>query len=327
MAGYQKSEASAIPYLIFYDENKKDDNGGYYVTNGRDKGIPVGQKLCKHFVRSEAGHSIVFIDEKTHRTILKNLNPDFRRAKKQQKCEWNFIKHFEQTANESGLYYTVKDLINFHTAVKSSPLVILSGLSGTGKSQLVWCYAKALGLEKESLKMIPVRPNWSDDSDLIGFVDSMHSVYRPDDAGFVNTLIEASKAENQDKLYLICFDEMNLARVEHYFSQFLSILEMPEQNRFLKLYAKEYETRLYNVDKYPSSVKIGNNLRFIGTVNMDESTFHFSDKVLDRANVIQLDLVPYTEWRVGDGEKAELEQTEPEQTENKVWSYKNTVSW
>ena len=200
--------------------------------------------------------------------------------------------------------------------------MILSGLSGTGKSQLVWCYAKALGLEKESLKMIPVRPNWSDDSDLIGFVDSMHSVYRPDDAGFVNTLIEASKAENQDKLYLICFDEMNLARVEHYFSQFLSILEMPEQNRFLKLYAKEYETRLYNVDKYPSSVKIGNNLRFIGTVNMDESTFHFSDKVLDRANVIQLDLVPYTEWRVGDGEKAELEQTEPEQTENKVWSYK-----
>lgn len=151
--------------------------------------------------------------------------------------------------------------------------------------------------------MIPVRPNWSDDSDLIGFVDSMHSVYRPDDAGFVNTLIEASKAENQDKLYLICFDEMNLARVEHYFSQFLSILEMPEQNRFLKLYAKEYETRLYNVDKYLSSVKIGNNLRFIGTVNMDESTFHFSDKVLDRANVIQLDLVPYTEWR-GRGEES-----------------------
>lgn len=322
VAGYQKSEASAIPYLIFYDKSTKDEDGEYYVTNGRDKGIPVGQKLCKHFVRSEAGHSIVFIDEKTHRTILKNLNPDFRRAKKQQKCEWNFIKHFEQTANGSGLYYTVKDLINFHTAVKSSPLVILSGLSGTGKSQLVWCYAKALGLEKESLKMIPVRPNWSDDSDLIGFVDSMHSVYRPDDAGFVNTLIEASKAENQDKLYLICFDEMNLARVEHYFSQFLSILEMPEQNRFLKLYAKEYETRLYNVDKYPSSVKIGNNLRFIGTVNMDESTFHFSDKVLDRANVIQLDLVPYTEWRVGDGKKAEPEQTEPGQTENEVWSYK-----
>lgn len=81
VAGYQKSEASAIPYLIFYDKSTKDEDGEYYVTNGRDKGIPVGQKLCKHFVRSEAGHSIVFIDEKTHRTILKNLNPDFRRAK------------------------------------------------------------------------------------------------------------------------------------------------------------------------------------------------------------------------------------------------------
>ena len=323
VAGYQESDASAIPYLIFYDKNTKDNNGGYYVTNGRDKGIPVGKMLCKYFVRAEDGHSVVFVDEKTHRIILKNLNPAFRRAKELQQCEWNFIKHFEQTANESGLYYTVKDLINFHTAVKSSPLVILSGLSGTGKSQLVWCYAKALGLSKESLKMIPVRPNWSDDSDLIGFIDSMHSVYRPDDAGFVNTLIEASKPENQDKLYLICFDEMNLARVEHYFSQFLSILEMPEQNRFLKLYAREYETRLYNVDKYPSSVKIGNNLRFIGTVNMDESTFHFSDKVLDRANVIQLDLVPYTEWGVKEKkQEAEPEQTELGQTENEVWSYK-----
>ncbi len=328
VAGYQESDASAIPYLIFYDKNTKDEDGEYYVTNGVDKGVPVGKMLCKYFVRAEDGRSVVFIDEKTHRIILRNLNPAFRRAKEHQQCEWNFIRHFEQTANEGGLYYTIKDLINFHTAVKSSPLVILSGLSGTGKSQLVWCYAKALGLEKESLKMIPVRPNWSDDSDLIGFVDSMHSVYRPDDAGFVNTLIEASKPENQDKLYLICFDEMNLARVEHYFSQFLSILEMPEQNRFLKLYAKEYETRLYNVDKYPSSVKIGNNLRFIGTVNMDESTFHFSDKVLDRANVIQLDLVPYTEWGVENKnqeaklEQTELGQTELEQAENEVWSYK-----
>lgn len=90
---------------------------------------------------------------------------------------------------------------------------------------------------------------------------------------------------------------LNLARVEHYFSQFLSILEMPEKSRILRLYASEYETRLYNSDKYKSTVKIGNNIRFIGTVNIDESTFHFSDKVLDRANVIKLNVIPYTEWK------------------------------
>ena len=96
-----------------------------------------------------------------------------------QDSEWEFIEHFEAVAKKDGLFYTKRDLINFHTAVKSSSLVILSGLSGTGKSQLVQCYAKALGLGDEGFHMIPVRPNWNDDSDLIGFVDSMHMVYRP----------------------------------------------------------------------------------------------------------------------------------------------------
>lgn len=72
---------------------------------------------------------------------------------------------------------------------------------------------------------------------------------------------------------------------------------MPEKSRILRLYASEYESRLYNSDKYKSTVKIGNNIRFIGTVNIDESTFHFSDKVLDRANIIKLNVIPYTEWR------------------------------
>ena len=228
-------------------------------------------------------------------------------------------------AKKDGLFYTKKDLINFHTAVKSSSLVILSGLSGTGKSQLVQCYAKALGLQEDAFHMIPVRPNWNDDSDLIGFVDSMHMVYRPSDTGFINILMEASQERNKNKLYIICFDEMNLARVEHYFSQFLSILEMPEKSRILRLYASEYETRLYNSDKYKSTVKIGNNIKFIGTVNIDESTFHFSDKVLDRANVIKLNVIPYTEWK-------DAEVTTKGET-IKEWSYdeyqklirKNTV--
>ena len=118
-----------------------------------------------------------------------------------QDDEWEFIEHFEAVAKKDGLFYTKKDLINFHAAVKSSSLVILSGLSGTGKSQLVQCYAKALGLIDDSFHMIPVRPNWNDDSDLIGFVDSMHMVYRPSDAGFINILMEACQERNKNKLY------------------------------------------------------------------------------------------------------------------------------
>ena len=75
---------------------------------------------------------------------------------------------------------------------------------------------------------------------------------------------------------------------------------MPEKSRVLRLYSSEYESRLYNSDKYKPTVEMGNNIRFIGTVNIDESTFHFSDKVLDRANVIKLEIIPYTEWKTGE---------------------------
>jgi hypothetical protein len=111
---------------------------------------------------------------------------------------------------------------------------------------------------------------------------------------------------------------MNLARVERYFSQFLSILEMPEKSRFLRLYASEYESRLYNSDKYKSIIKIGSNIRFVGTVNIDESTFHFSDKVLDRSNVIKLDIIPYTQWKT--------EEISVKGTLVKEWSYKEYES-
>lgn len=198
------------------------------------------------------------------------------------------------------LFYKIDDLVNFHTAVKCNSMVILSGLSGTGKSALVDVYAKALGINTKDdnrLLFVSVRPSWNDDSDLLGYVDLVHMVYRPSDTGFINLLVEASREENKDKMFLVCFDEMNLARVEHYFSQFLSILERPSNQRILRLYDAQYTGRLYNSSDYPATIMIGNNIRFIGTVNIDESTYHFSDKVLDRTNVITLEVLNYSkDW-------------------------------
>ena len=132
----------------------------------------------------------------------------------------------------------------------------------------------------------------------MGYVDLVHNVYRPSDTGFVDFLVNAQREENKSKMFIVCFDEMNLARVEHYFSLFLSILERPESQRVLPLYDKQYTGRLYNSKEYPSSIIIGDNIRFIGTVNIDESTYHFSDKVLDRANVIELEVLNYkNEWK------------------------------
>lgn len=212
-----------------------------------------------------------------------------------EKSETAIFKFFRYHSQKNKLFYSPKDIVNFHTAIKTGNLVILSGMSGTGKSALVDTYAKALGVSKSNVLMIPVRPSWNDDSDLLGYVDLVHMVYRPSDTGFINKIVEASRPENKDKLYLICLDEMNLARVEHYFSQFLSILERPVGARELVLYDEQYANQLYNSSKYPQQVSIGDNVKFIGTVNIDESTYHFSDKVLDRANVISLEVLDYSQ--------------------------------
>lgn len=218
-----------------------------------------------------------------------------------EKTDESIIQMMDYHSIKSGLYYDIKDFVNFHTSIKSGNLVILSGLSGTGKSRIVDMYANAIGIKTTEidnrLLFIPVRPSWNDDSDLLGYVDLVHMVYRPADSGFVDFLVKAQRDENKNNIYLVCFDEMNLARVEHYFSQFLSLLERPVQQRNLQLYDEQYSGKLYNSKDYPSSITIGENVKFIGTVNIDESTYHFSDKVLDRANVIELNVLDFSaDW-------------------------------
>lgn len=226
------------------------------------------------------GHGMAFEEE------VEETKVNLEEEQEEEVEEKIFINNFIKRTKDAGLVYDEKDLINFHTAMKSSNLVILSGMSGTGKSKLVQMYGEALGLDSSQLNIIPVRPSWCDDRDLLGYVDSIHNVYKPGDTSLIDTLVQADK--NIDKIYIVCFDEMNLARVEYYFSQFLSILEMDGVNRKVKLYNSDLENKLYNADKYPSEIIIRDNILFVGTVNIDESTYHFSDKVLDRANVITL---------------------------------------
>ncbi len=206
-------------------------------------------------------------------------------------AEQLFLARLESIAGELGLLYSQADLVNLHTAMKSSRLVILAGLSGTGKSRLMQCYAQALGLPSEQTWMIPVRPSWTDDADLIGFLDPSQWLFRPGDSGLLQALLQA--AAHPERLHLVCLDEMNLARVEHYFSQLLSVLELPPSRRILRLYPDQLAARLLNSHLYPPTVRLGDNLLFGGTVNLDESTYHFSDKVLDRANVIRLEMRPF----------------------------------
>lgn len=208
--------------------------------------------------------------------------------------EMEFINHLMSFTEQKQLVYDPVDLLNFHVAMKTSNLVILAGMSGTGKSQLVQMYGRSMGLSDEQIKVIPVKASWTDDSDLLGYLDTDNMLYRPADTGLVDTL---KKAQNKDNIYIICFDEMNLSRVEHYFSQFLSVLEVVDKKRMLQLYNPSMESRIYNNDSYPSQIELGDNIIFVGTVNIDESTYHFSDKTLDRANVIRLATIPLSKLK------------------------------
>ncbi|MEK3977882.1 hypothetical protein MKY37_02190 [Psychrobacillus sp. FSL K6-2836] len=271
------------------------------------------EKLTCFFIEKHASNPIretlrknekKLSDEKKKDEILLNNNIQEKTNNHLEKVqgeaeqvEQKILFNFKMIAESHGLFYTDEDLYNFHTSMKTGNLVILAGMSGTGKSKIVNCYAEALGLaDRGNYKKIPVRPFWQDDSDLLGYLDVLNNIYRPGDSGLIDFLIKANKDENKDQLHIVCFDEMNLARVEHYFSQFLSVLEeVSEDQRRITLYNKDYQNRLYNSREYSDTVKIADNVLFVGTVNLDESTYHFSDKVLDRANVIHLKLRKFKE--------------------------------
>lgn len=188
-----------------------------------------------------------------------------------------------------GFNYEGNLIENFYLSLKSKPFVILAGTSGTGKTRLVKLFAEAVGA-KDRMLLVPVRPDWSDSSDLFGHVD-LSGKFNP------GTILEFIKEaqDNTDKPYFLCLDEMNLARVEYYFSDFLSIIETRENvdGEIVSdplVEEKYYKTDVEAVKKY-GKIIIPENLYIIGTVNMDETTFPFSKKVLDRANTIEFSFV------------------------------------
>ncbi|WP_256872179.1 McrB family protein [Paenibacillus sp. 79R4] len=188
---------------------------------------------------------------------------------------------------QQGFYYPPHLIENFYLSLKTKPFVILAGVSGTGKTKLIKLFAESMGATSQNgqFTLIPVRPDWSDPSDLIGYSD-LSGKFRP--GRLVEVLLEASR--NPGKPYFICLDEMNLARVEHYFSDILSILETQEwqDDRIITDPIIHDKSLVQNEDRVVyGNLSIPENLYLIGTVNMDETTHPFSKKVLDRANTIE----------------------------------------
>jgi hypothetical protein len=194
-----------------------------------------------------------------------------------------------------GLEYPKRVLRAFHTAMKvneTTQMAVLAGISGTGKSQLPRQYAAGMGI---GFLQVPVQPRWDSPQDLMGFYNYIEGRFRPTD--MARALWQLDTLNNKegaldDRMMMILLDEMNLARVEYYFSDFLSRLESrPPRSRIGdKNLRKDAEIELeIPMPEGSSSPRVfpGYNLLFAGTMNEDESTQSLSDKVVDRANVMR----------------------------------------
>jgi len=257
------------------------------------------------------------------------------------------ITHIQRYLYGKKIVYPRALLENFFALLCTGDLIILSGLSGSGKTNLVKSFAEATG---NFSHVIAVKPNWTSSEDLTGYYNPLQRAYLA--TPFLDAVIAAKR--DPDHLHIICLDEMNLARVEYYFADFLSALEERAKKPTIPLYSDEEagnvlsEFRLFveiltnaaqgvkldslgdflanedvtrqlknklgvdngesilqlharlrrmvgGVLSIPSKLKIPSNVRFVGAVNMDDTTHFLSPKVLDRAHVLQFES-PLNYW-------------------------------
>jgi predicted nucleic acid-binding Zn-ribbon protein len=217
---------------------------------------------------------------------LKRANPSIKRLEEREA-----LSDVRTHLAKQGLDFSDRVINAFHTSLKISPispLTVLAGISGTGKSELPRQYATALGVP---FFQLAVQPRWDSPQDLFGFYNYLEHRYKPTELVRVMVHLDTrfwseQAAPYKNHMALVLLDEMNLARVEYYFSEFLSRLEVRRDREDEP--AAEIELELgqlsddFNKKLYPVP-----RLLFVGTMNEDESTQTLSDKVVDRANVIR----------------------------------------
>lgn len=290
----------------------------------------------KAYANGENGHSQIkdFFINKLHLTTS-NLTDYFALYKKSSKeynlyyvpkllydnfiCLFNNGLEISYQENSRKGFDLADSIYNYYrpyiTAIKSKPFLLLAGISGTGKSRIVRELARACWEEgtdeykaqkPKNFQMVQVKPNWHDSSDLIGYVSRVSGKAEFVAGEFLKFIAKAW--EDVETPYFLCLDEMNLAPVEQYFAEYLSVIESRKSHKdgtvttdpILEKSAEDWyrvlTSELTNEDNVRNrfleeGICIPQNLIVVGTVNMDETTFSFSRKVLDRAMTIEMNEV------------------------------------
>ena len=192
-----------------------------------------------------------------------------------------FCEQFRKyTASHLRLYYDLDMVRHFVAAMGTARIIILQGISGTGKTSLPYAFGKFV---QSDTSVVPVQPSWRERTELYGYYNEFTKKYS--ETTFLEAIYEANYYRDP---HMVILDEMNIARVEYYFAEMLSILEMPRQEEWkIDIVTATWDNDPCLIEN--GAVHITDNVWFVGTINNDDSTFAVADKVYDRAIPIDLD--------------------------------------
>jgi 5-methylcytosine-specific restriction endonuclease McrBC GTP-binding regulatory subunit McrB len=250
--------------LLYKDvlANQGDENGKYFNSKAPSYGT-------KGFYSASVSNYIKFLEKEGNGS---------KRIKNSNKMELFNYDTFNESLKHSGLIFSEKMVARFVASLCTKPFVICSGLSGSGKTKLAQAFAQWISESDGQYRIIPVGADWTNREPLLGYPNAIETdKYVVPENGALEILINATNDEKRP--YFLILDEMNLSHVERYFADFLSAMESGEA---IPLHT------IKSIEKViPQAIKLPKNLFIIGTVNIDETTYMFSPKVLDRASTIE----------------------------------------